>query len=181
MGEEVINKANELTSAISRLLSLDSCRELLDLAQLIQAQLVIDSTEPKSDRVLKTKLLNNIQNIVSLIGNLEKKSSMPKINLATLKFHYQLLAKELREASGSGQRDKQRLIRRNNELSQRQEAILTIFNSLGQKTLQLKDLMKQFPHFTGRTIRFDLNNLMRLGYLVQTGFGRGSFYALVKS
>lgn len=183
-------KLQELVSAIDRLVSLYPNMHgliLLDLAKLIYAQIVL---LPQGE-VKINNILANINKLIISIDGLENENIIPGINLYVLKFHYQLVLEYLKslvidkeeeergviKLESSYNKNTVPVIRHNYDgLTERQKAILAIFNSSSQ-SLQLKDIMNKFPYFTGRTIRSDLSYLVTSGYLAQNGFGRGSFYS----
>ncbi len=184
--KDITIKSQELSLAISRLSDIsfsDECRqELLDLAQLIQAQITL-LAQNKAGATTAKDISENINKLIYTVVQQGQKQLISKIDLLVLKTNYQLIAKHFQFLEN----DKQKKIFENNHKSQitngrpssRQEAILTIFNTANQ-VIQLKDIMHQFPDFSDRTIRIDLYQLVRAGYLSQNGFGRGSFYTLIR-
>lgn len=68
-----------------------------------------------------------------------------------------------------------------NALTGRQEALLALFSGMQERNLQLKEIMVRFSDVSDRMIRLDLSELVRLGYIIQRGFGRGSFYSPTSS
>lgn len=62
------------------------------------------------------------------------------------------------------------------DLTGRQEQILNLFRSKNE--LRLREISKNFPNITSRTIRNDLNALIINGRLRRDGMGSGSVYLL---
>lgn len=68
-----------------------------------------------------------------------------------------------------------------NNLNDRQEVLLKLFQNKKDSQVRLKDIMQSFPNFTDRTIRNDLRLLCESGVLGRSdGRGQGSFYYLIR-
>lgn len=66
-------------------------------------------------------------------------------------------------------------------LNDRQDVLLKLFQSKKDSQVRLKDIMRSFPNFTDRTIRNDLRLLCETGVLARSeGRGQGSFYYLIR-
>jgi hypothetical protein len=170
----MLERALQLALAIYRLTELFPEGEVLigqmrQVANQVLAELVLGQQE---------EAVRQIKVLLSYFQIAQAQKWTKQINFVILTREYKELLNKIdltKKQVSSGQIQERA---KRERLNQRQEKIFEYIKK--NNSVKIKELSILFPQLTPRTIRNDLNDMVRRGILFRQGKGRGSFYEINK-
>jgi len=182
----MVNKALNLALAVYRL------TKLFPEGEVLIGQMRKTANQALADLIVNEskKALAQIKILLSYFKIARKQEWTKAINFVILGGKYRELLKEVEARRNKGKGDfsgvkkteKKIQIeaqKKFKQLSLRQRKILALVKE--KKVVQAKDLSGLFPNLNVRTIRRDLQDLIKYKFVFQKGRGRASFYRIYRT